>query len=1285
MDDQELAEIMAMSYSGSFSKAAPRAAGASVPVAATAARTVRPGFFSEAGRVIAGGVRDAAQGSIDTFNDIDTAVSDWADRKMGLGTYALYGRNARNGVIELVSKDRWRQATGEQDALNARLPAVAENQTVAGQVGRDIAEFGTSFVTFSKQLKGLEALGSVAKWGKPVVAGALAAFVDIEPMEGNLLNLADQLGVPRNAVIEALAVEEDDGAIEARLKNASTDAVAGLAFDAGIKALTFGVRAVRGAKKAKSSLEGQAAVPEEALKHAPELDAEAARAVDEVFAPKAAAEAAPKAAPEVAPGTQQSLFDDLPPAAKPAQVDELEEALFAIPSKMQGLSDEAVQSLARSYHEGSGYEVLQRLGLNPARIDFAKVLAEGESAEKVAEMVERIAEAVQPLAMQAGSKPRSWSQTQMLANLLGGTESQVVASFKGATNLLDAKAWAARQFLGGSAARLTRLAELARDHIDAPGSPQYVEFLKALEAHAALQAQFKAATSNLGRALNSLKGTATAKEAVERARRLRDLNADPKDATGSGKGVKTAEDALRALGDAKTPAERRRLIEKIIKAKGDTAALTKLAARYQGPARWQRATREFITGALFGPGTAVVNVVSTAGHIFMRALARLPVHALAYASGKAGGREYVAMRVADTAYLTTVIPGFARGFTQAAKLFRDEFTEELQGLAGSFGSNKAERGLAQARKWMDEKMGAFTPRFERPDAERSKEWRISKDTVDALMDDTDQLPALMRIGMRGLVGLASGAFNAVGASSRIVRMVTIDMTDELMGAVSEQATRAATAARIAALEGYDRGLSGDNLAKYVRQRADVLLQHNSDELMEQIERLVALGAKEDSDEVMTLAAEAARALDIKELGQAEARKVLFQDDLNWRVSQTAAKFLPELDAHTGVIFPFIKTPLKIMETTLGDYTPLGLLQKETRDRLYSGGIDAQITLSQIALGTTVVGTAVAWAAAGNIVGYDGGPRSPNRLHRPAYSMRVGDRWIEYGRMEPLGLILGFGADLHEYQLHADQAEEGEGPSRGEIEKAIAGMMFAFGRNILSKTWMTTMRELVGAAGAETVEQSESMMERLLTVTVQKAVPMGGVMRWWEGENHGVTREAVGMWEKIVASTPWSDTLPVRRDTLLGRPIEYNRVGGIQAGWDPKDPLLRELGDLPLQLPPNSRKYMGVELSSAQMARLKELRGQVVEDTWGYTLEGKLRELVTSPEWQELDPEQRAKAVTGLRQDYHSLAIDALREEDREFDHAVGSVQLRRKLEKKGWSQPEISAELELFRKEVLGQ
>lgn len=540
---------------------------------------------------------------------------------------------------------------------------------------------------------------------------------------------------------------------------------------------------------------------------------------------------------------------------------------------------------------------------------------------------------------------RARRETAFTANVLGLGESSVVQAFSKKTANIDGYAWAARQTLAGSAARLTKIVEDAKAFVSAPESPQWIEMLKTLEAHAALQAQFKGATSQMARGLASLKGTATAKTTMDKARMLRSLVPDA-----SAAGVKTPsaakspEEWLEAFGDTATPDQRLRLLESILDAKGDLRELGKTAERLAGPRRWQRALREFITGNLFSVGTASANVLGSAGHIAFRSLARLPVHGFAYATGRWEAKEFVAMRAADMAFTSSLAPALWKGLQRVTHMLGEELSEEAHHLAATvYPDSLATKGMEKVREALHDKFGDLAPRFERTDAARTKEWRISADTVQAWRDSVDHGPAFYRAGLRGLIGIGAGVFNGVGATSRVVRLATIDISDELFGTLVQHATMQSEAARLAALEGVHRGLGGDGLAEFVSLRSDALLSNSADDYLEQVEGLVAAGAKEDSNEVMEAAAEAARRLQVDQVSEAEARNVLFQDQLNWKQSRDAVRLLGGMDLNTGLLFPFLRTPMKILETTLGDYTPVGLLQRDMREKIMSGGPDAAMS------------------------------------------------------------------------------------------------------------------------------------------------------------------------------------------------------------------------------------------------------------------------------------------------------------------------------------------------------
>lgn len=1248
------------------------------------------GWGEEAYRIVVGGVRDAGQGFADTVDDVARVIDDRVAR-WGLDrTWMVYGRAAQNGWIEggLTQKEadaklaaaRAREGDTTQGHTFIHFTEVEDPTTRAGKFGREVVEFAAGYAAAGWALRGMAATGAVARVAKATAASSFAAFIDVDAMDGNLANMAKDLGVPKNVVTDLLAVESDDSQIEARLKNAVADAAFGLPIEGALTAIGKGIRAAKAARVAKNDIKAAAAP---ALKLDPRMAEEAGKAVDEALAAEVNPKAAPRAADSTAPGSQAELFPDLPRATEPSHLEKVDAMFDAIPSKIKSLDEDGLNALVDGFLHGRDYEVLARLGLNPARIDFSKVLEAGEAgAVKVEEMVMRIADATQDLAAAAGSKPKSWKQTAFTANVLGLGESSAVAAFRKKTANIDGYAWAARQVLAGSAARLTKMVENARPFVNEPTNSQWIEMLRTLETHAALQAQFKGATSQLARGLASLKGTATAKNAMDKAKMLRsvvpDLAVDGVAKTPSA--AKTPEEWLQALGDASSPKERQRLLDVLAATRGDLAKIGRMAERLSGPTRFQRAVREFVVGNLFSVGTATANIAGTGLHLGYRALSRLPVHGWAYATGRWQAKEFVATRAADMAFMNALAPALWHGVQRVTHLLGEELTEEAHHLARTINPDSfASEGLGKVRELMDDKFGKLSPRFERTDAARTKEWRISADTVQAWRESVDHGPAFYRAGLRGLIGVASGAFNGVGAASRVVRLATIDVSDELFGTLVQQATMKSEAARLATLEGIGRDLGGDELAKFVDLRAKALLDNSADDYLERVEALVAAGAKEDSKEVMEAAAEAARRLQVDQVSEGEARKVLFQDQLAWEQSKNAARLLGNADFHTGLLFPFIRTPMKILERTLGEYTPLGLLQREMWDKIMSGGPDAAIVVSQMTLGSIGIASAAALASSGVIVGYDGGPKSSSRVLRPSYSINVGGKWVEYNRLDPVGMLLGLGADIHDYSGHEAMVEDEYGLKRWDAIKALTGVMTAISRNALSKTWMGSLRDVADLAASDSDSKLQAAWDKLGTSTIQKLTPAGGMQRWWMNEDANATREAFTAWDKVKASTFAAADLPEKRDSLLGRVIPYDRVLGLKVGGT-DDPLLTELGRLAFDLPDNPRSAKGVHLTVQQTTRLNELRGQVVR-IGGATLEEALREEVNSSDWAEMPDYARVDEIQKLRGAYQREAVQALEDEDREFARSVETVNLRKSLEKRGLQDDEISAELQRFKKE----
>lgn len=1282
--------------------------------AAPARQPARVGWAEEVfGRVAVGAVRDALQGTMDTLQDVTPGIMRYNERiwrgvgiptdrigqgiqdynRAALDTYErVSGKPARpftfrNGA--LVRVDRAAAERDLNDVVNLRtethrmpsLPTVAEPVSGVGQVSREIGEFGVSFLTFRKQLGALQGVGSVARWARPVIAGAAAAFTDVEPMEGNLLNVADHFGL-RSQVVDALAVDEDDDVLTARFKNAAVDGIAGQAVEA-LVGMVKGVRALNGMK---SSLD-VAMTPTRAFDVAGDagLDASirasidsarpvatgAARAADRTLA---AANEGASAADDVAyapepslgrhPGDQGDLFgqtltaDDI--ATSVDGVADLE-------GFIRGLPEDKLAQLATDITSGHPADAMRRVGLNPASIDFARLLDE-QGVEAVERLINHVANAYDAIAQGAGSAPRGWRSAAQAANALGGTEAQLVTALGVKTKGLDSVVMATKAVLGGSAARLTRMGEIIRDAakldpklLADPSNPEFAALMRELDAHGVLQAHLKGSLSELGRGLAAAKASLTPRNALNRSRRLDGMI---KEADGLQLDDVADADRLADMLRNSSPSERLRLIKALVDAGGDPEQMGKVLAENAGFRRFKAGIKEVAVGALFSAGTMTAQVIGGFAQVAGRTIARWPVHAISFIQPRrmADGTlstaaqlpEFVAARMADQAYAAALLPALFRGMAAAGRMVVHEGILGAGELVGSVVGRDlgAEKLSAAAAKYIGARKVAS--KYARDDVPREVAWRISKETVGAWMDSVEHGPAVFRAGIRGLIGFSAGAFNSVGTISRASRVMAIDTIDELVGTTVSTAHRAGVNVSAAVKEGMSLGHRGKALSTYVATRSKQLAEYNSEELMDKIDRLVAAGSHEGSDEVNALITQARTARSMEGEVVGEARHVLFQDDLEWKISQRAESLLGTLDQGTGLLFPFIRTPLRIIESSLSDYTLVGLANKNLYRDLLSGGVEAQVAVSRITLGTLSIAGAYQLASQGVLRGEDGGYNSSQRLGgAPSYSIKIGDTWFEVLRADPLGLMLGMGADM--YELEQAAANEGAPPEGLEAAGAMAVRVFtAFARNALSKTWMRDFTDLTAAASAKNAEAFQRAMGRFLVDGPRNTLaPAGGWAKMMDGEDNEVLREAIGDWDKYIARTPWANTLPGKRDPLLGNVIDYERIGGIPSGSEAgMDVVVRALDGLNFELP-NDRKLKGVDLTSVQVTRLRELTGHVtVSPNTGLTQAAALRELVTSPEWATMSEGEKVKEVRKYHKAFAKWAREALLAEDRALARKV---------------------------------
>lgn len=244
-----------------------------------------PGFFTETFRAVAGGVRDAAQETLETIDYLGDSIIEHT------GDIVWH-----NGGFQYMTADEMRQSGfvdpfwGDLDSMGYELPKVEENESTLGSMGRGVSKFMVGMVGGAKALKGLgmgtkflAGSGALTQSARAALTGAVADFTVFDAYEERFSDfLRENVGL-EDPITEFLSVDEDDTVMEGKLKNVLEGLGLGIASDA---LFTF----VKTFKKAKGVTKLQGAE-------------EGARVMNEGLAEMAEKQ------PEMM--RQLSLFDDL--------------------------------------------------------------------------------------------------------------------------------------------------------------------------------------------------------------------------------------------------------------------------------------------------------------------------------------------------------------------------------------------------------------------------------------------------------------------------------------------------------------------------------------------------------------------------------------------------------------------------------------------------------------------------------------------------------------------------------------------------------------------------------------------------------------------------------------------------------------------------------------------------------------------------------------------------------------------------------------------------------------
>ena len=287
-----------------------------------------------------------------------------------------------------------------------------------------------------------------------------------------------------------------------------------------------------------------------------------------------------------------------------------------------------------------------------------------------------------------------------------------------------------------------------------------------------------------------------------------------------------------------------------------------------------------------------------------------------------------------------------------------------------------------------------------------------------------------------------------------------------------------------------------------------------------------------------------------------------------------------------LVTPFIRTPVNIMKM-VGEGTVLAPLSKNVRAEIAAGGARQQMALAKISMGTMASAWAATMAAQGLLTG--NGPSDPDtrriwmQTHQPN-SIKIGDEWVAYGRLEPLGAFMGIAADMQMIMGELGQEDR---------DNLATALVVAIGKNVTSKTFLRGLSE-----AARVLNDPDRYGKRYIQQFAGTAVP--SIVAQIARVNDPVLRDVQSIVDKWCSRIPGcSETLPPRRNIwgeviVLGGGLGPDIISPIYTNSVKKDPIADEMLRLGVSQSMPSRQIGGVKLTPEEYDEYSQIAGELAK-------------------------------------------------------------------------------------------
>jgi hypothetical protein len=160
-----------------------------------------------------------------------------------------------------------------------------------------------------------------------------------------------------------------------------------------------------------------------------------------------------------------------------------------------------------------------------------------------------------------------------------------------------------------------------------------------------------------------------------------------------------------------------------------------------------------------------------------------------------------------------------------------------------------------------------------------------------------------------------------------------------------------------------------------------------------------------------------------------------------------------------ILLPFVVTPSNILKFAFMN-GPTGMLFKEIRDDMAAGGPRRAMAQSRMAAGTGLLMLGMDMVANQQMTGQ--APQDPGerelweRRGLQPYSIKIGDKWVSYRRMEPVSTMMAIGADLQTIYQNVEMDDDPDDDA-GELWGPVLGAALQV---VQDKSFLTGISEFI---------------------------------------------------------------------------------------------------------------------------------------------------------------------------------------------------------------------------------